>query len=323
MIQIVLVFVLIAVLVGLAIVLYLSLVRQHDHTVRFNNRVLDALGERQTLSNLLPTATPLVVSTGRTAPFWHLFVQSVGADPAWLKDYPIRWWLVPLLATIPGWITATLLSFLVGGNRLVQLSTFLPATLLFSWIVFNGIHAKQRNLLFEQFPDALDIIVRCVRVGIPVAEALRNVARDSQPPTRLEFAKLADKVSIGVPLDVALRDVATGNGIAEYQFFATALTLQARSGGAITQTLETLSEVIRKRVALKARGHALTSEARTSALVLAILPFFAAGALFLIAPAYLQGLTSTARGHGVLAMAALLLALGMLSIRLMIARVLK
>jgi tight adherence protein B len=127
--------------------------------------------------------------------------------------------------------------------------------LMLTNFVFNWFTNKRNAKLLEQFPDALGTVVRCVRVGIPMGEALRTVARDAQEPTKAEFTILADKVSIGIPLDVALRELSMRIRLTEYQFFSTALTLQARSGGGITQTLETLAEVIRKRVGLKARDY--------------------------------------------------------------------
>ena len=109
----------------------------------------------------------------------------------------------------------------------------------------------------------------------------------------------------------------------KHQFFATALTLQTRSGGGITQTLETLADVIRKRVALKARGYALTAEARTSAMILAVLPFVAGGGIFVMQRPYIVLLFSTSSGEATLGAAILLRGIGMGVIQFMISNVLK
>ena len=162
-----------------------------------------------------------------------------------------------------------------------------------------------------------------MRVGIPMGEALRTVSQDSMEPTKREFVILADKVSIGIPLDIALRELAERIKLTEYQFFATAITLQSRSGGGITQTLETLAEVIRKRVALKSRGYALTAEARMSSMVLTVLPFFAGGALYWLQPSYMKVLFTTSGGEAVLGAAILLMGAGMGVIQFMISNVLK
>ena len=134
---------------------------------------------------------------------------------------------------------------------------------------------------------------------------------------------MADKVSIGIPLDIALKELSLRIKLTEYQFFSTAVTLQSRSGGGITQTLETLADVIRKRVGLKARGYALTAEARTSAMILAVLPFLAGGAIFLMQREYIIMLFTTPSGESVLGLAILLMGMGLGTIQYMISNVLK
>ena len=86
-------------------------------------------------------------------------------------------------------------------------------------------------------------------------------------------------MSIGVTLEDALREMATRNDLQEYRFFATALALQSQTGGGLSDTLEGLADVMRKRLALTARGHALAAEAKTSIMILASLPFVSGGAL--------------------------------------------
>jgi tight adherence protein B len=195
---------------------------------------------------------------------------------------------------------------------------FIVTKALFTW--FNN---RRNAILLQQFPDALGTVVRCVRVGIPMGEALRTVALDAPEPTKAEFTILADKVSIGIPVDVALRELSIRIKLTEYQFFATAITLQLRSGGAITQTLETLADVIRKRVGLKARGYALTAEARTSSMILAVLPFIAGAALFFMQRSYILLLFDTKNGQSCLGLAILLMCIGIGSIQFLISNVLK
>ena len=141
------------------------------------------------------------------------------------------------------------------------------------------------SILYAQFPDALAMIVRAVRVGIPLSEGIHTVAREATPPTGPEFGLLYDRVAIGVTLEDALREMAGRNQLAEYRFFATALALQSRTGGGLTEALEGLADVMRRRLALKARGLALAAEAKTSIMILASLPFVSGGALGGVEPA--------------------------------------
>jgi tight adherence protein B len=253
----------------------------------------------------------------------QLAERVIGVDLNQAEAYPIKWWLVPPITLGLSWVIIDIAGHPIGHRDFLFLFGWPFCWLFVTKFVFNWLNNKRNSKLLEQFPDALNSIVRCVRVGIPMAEALRTVSRDALEPTKAEFQTLADKVTIGIPLDVALRELSTRISLTEYQFFATALTLQARSGGGITQTLETLAEVIRKRAGLKARGYALTAEARTSAMILAVLPFIAGGGIFVMQRPYIKLLFDTPSGQSCLGAAILLMAAGLGTIQYMINNVLK
>jgi len=153
---------------------------------------------------------------------------------------------------------------------------------------FNFLLLRRRKALYGQFPDCLSMIVRSVRAGVPLSEAIRIVARESQMPSSEEFGRVSGDISVGVPIAEALTSLADRNEITEFRFFATALTLQSQTGGRLGETLENLGSLVRKRMALKARGYALASEARTTAMILGGLPVLSAGALYLLNPAYVN-----------------------------------
>jgi tight adherence protein B len=233
------------------------------------------------------------------------------------SDYPVQWWLVLTLAVFLGRGISVLISMLLGKTAILAW----PVLVIFiSRSIFGMFHRRRAAALFKQFPDALGTIVRCVRVGIPVQESLRIVSKDMPQPTAQEFSRLADKVAIGVSLESALQELAARNQLAEYHFFATALSLQARTGGPLAQTLETLADVIRKRVAMRARGRALASEARTSAIVLGVLPIFAGVAIWALQPSYIDSLFLTSGGHKIFASAIALLFSGAFIMRTIIQR---
>jgi tight adherence protein B len=162
------------------------------------------------------------------------------------------------------------------------------------------------------------MIVRAIRVGIPVLEAIRIVVREAPHPTKAEFARLVDEVAVGAAIDVATATLAERNGLAEYRFFATTLALQNQTGGTLSDTLDGLADVIRKRVALKARGKALTSEARASAMVLAALPVVTGGMIYFVNPAYMTLLFVHPTGKTLFAIAVLMLGIGLFAIRTII-----
>ncbi len=321
-------------LLAVAIVLLAAITAYAMMIVKENERQEKLKGRLQ--DTVAPSARPTSqadedFSLVRTASHIEQMKQRaagiIGVDLGQAETYPIKWWLVPLIAAGVTWFLMFIASHPLGSHKLLWFFVKVFGTPVVWWMLtgfaFNWFTNRRNAKLVEQFPDALSTIVRCVRVGIPMGEALRTVAKDAMEPTKLEFTILADKVSIGVPLDVALRELGERVKLTEYQFFATAITLQARSGGGITQTLETLSEVIRKRVGLKARGYALTAEARTSAMILSVLPFFAGGAIFMMQREYIMLLFTTSGGQAVLGAAILLMCIGMGVIQFMISNVLK
>lgn len=305
----------------------ISLLRSYDRQQKLKLRMQDVIAPGDRPLKPVAEEISLTQKVSKTQEYKAKAAAFIGVDLSQAETYPIKWWLVPPL-TLALTIVAVAMAVhpLSDDKIIVFLLTYVCSPfiwLLLTKFVFNWFTNRRNAKLLEQFPDGLSTIVRCVRVGIPMGEALRTVARDAQEPTKTEFGILADKVSIGIPLDVALRELSQRIKLTEYQFFATALTLQARSGGGITQTLETLAEVIRKRVGLKARGYALTAEARTSALILSVLPFIAGIAIFVMQRQYIVMLFTTKSGESVLGIAILLMMSGMGIIQYMISNVLK
>jgi tight adherence protein B len=217
-----------------------------------------------------------------------------------LAQYPVKWWLVVGIALV-----------LARGIALLAVDVFGHIGLLtipILWVLmcrgfFGQVSGRRKKLLISQFPDALAMIVRSVRVGIPVIGAISSVGHEAQPPTSIEFARLSDELSVGVPLDEAATEMGVRNNLPEYRFFAIAIGLQARAGGGLSETLENLADLIRKRLALQERAHALSSEARTSAMILGGLPVVMGFGLWVLNPGYMAVLFDTDTGHTILAAA--------------------
>lgn len=321
--ELIVLFVFIIILLALSGVAMAAVMKSYDRAKKFDARLQDAVVPVMRHPNPVDQEVQLSRTVTRGEIIKNRAATFIGVDLQQSETYPIKWWLVPPIAAAVALVVVELASHPLG-HFLILLVIGMPIlTLMLTKFIFNRFTNKRNAKLLEQFPDALSTIVRCVRVGIPMGEALRTVARDALEPTKAEFTILADKVSIGIPLDVTLRELAMRIKLTEYQFFSTALTLQARSGGGITQTLETLAEVIRKRVGLKARGYALTAEARTSAMILSVLPFLAGGGIFVMQRPYIILLFTTKSGESVLGVAILLMATGMGIIQYMISNVLK
>ncbi len=239
-----------------------------------------------------------------------------GVDPEKAAVYPVNGWIVILLALGGAKMVQLVLTFVVGGQ--LSLLAIPVAWVFLSRSFFSWALQRHQSALLMQFPDALSMLVRSVRVGIPVLEAIRAVAREAPPPTGPAFARLIDQVSIGMPLEDAVLELAKRGGIPEYRFFATALALQTQTGGTLSETLESLADVIRKRMALKGRGKALTAEARASAAILAVLPFATGALLYFVNPNYVMQLFTDPTGRTIFGSAVISLSLGLLIIRAII-----
>jgi tight adherence protein B len=216
------------------------------------------------------------------------------------QHYPMSLIGIMLCMLGPGAIGALLASKVLGHTGWFLLPVF---DILLTRMFLGASADKVSRTLLSQFPDALAMVSRSVRVGVPVTEAVRIVGRETQTPTREEFAKAADQVAIGMDLENALLDMAERNDLAEYRFFATALALQSQTGGGLTETLETLADTIRKRENARKRGHALAAEARTSIYVLAVLPIVVGAMLFVINPDYIGLLFTDPTGQKLLGIA--------------------
>ena len=251
--------------------------------------------------------------TDRSLPTMVLSV--FGIDRSRTAHLPVRWLILLAISLAVARALVQVVVMVVGswGILLWPVLWVIVSRSLFGW--FDRRHMRA---LFNQFPDALAMIVRAVRIGIPVSQAVNGVAAESPEPTAAEFAKLANALSIGKPIDEAMIDLAERNRLPEYRFFAAALTLQNQTGGGLATTLENLADVIRQRVYARAKGYALAAEARMSALVLTILPVFTFFALLLVSPAYIMLLLKTSSGHKVFGVAVALLVIGQFCMRTLI-----
>lgn len=231
--------------------------------------------------------------------------------------YPMSWWGIALIMLAPATIGALLATKVIGQSGWFAIPFI---DVLLSRVYLVGVSEKFSRTLLSQFPDALSMVSRSVRVGVPLNEAIRVVSREGLVPTRGEFGRASDAVAIGLDLEVALGEMAERNDLPEYRFFATALSLQSQTGGGLTETLETLADTIRKREAARKRGNALAAEAKASILVLTILPIFTGIMLWFTNRSYVDILFTTAPGEKLLGIAVFLLCLGQFSMRQIIKR---
>jgi tight adherence protein B len=164
--------------------------------------------------------------------------------------------------------------------------------------VWVGWKAKKRGRQFNLlFPEAVDLIVRALRAGLPVQEAIANVSRDIKDPVGGVFRRAQQEIQLGVPIETALWRVAKTVHTDEFNFLIVAMSIQRDTGGNLAETLANLSALLRARQQLRLKIRAFTSEARATMMIMAGLPFLVGGGLFLVSPHYMGPLFTTETGQ--------------------------
>ncbi len=180
--------------------------------------------------------------------------------------------------------------------------------------------SRYQNQFLDAFPDALDLIVRAVRAGLPVNDAMQVAGREVRPPVGLEFQRTLEEMRIGIDIDEAMQHTADRIRVPDFRFFVVALKLQRRTGGSLAEILANLSSIIRRRKEIRLKARALTSEAKASATVLGLLPVVLGALLFFLNHDLMAPLLSDPRGRFMLGVAFLSLMAGITVMIVMIRR---
>ena len=186
------------------------------------------------------------------------------------------------------------------------------------WRVLGIVQGRRARRFLAVFPEALDLIVRGLRAGIPVTEAIGSIGAEVAEPVASQFRAVADSIAIGTSMEDAFNESASRVGIEDYRFFIISLAIQRETGGNLSETLSNLSDVIRKRQELRLKVRAMSSEARASGMILGALPFVAGGALLGTNPEYILILAHDPFGHILIGVAAAMLLAGILTMARMV-----
>ncbi len=155
--------------------------------------------------------------------------------------------------------------------------------------VVVGFLIKRRVAQFTaNFPDAIELMVRGLRSGLPISETVGIVGTELPDPVGIEFRNVSDKMKIGRTMEAALQETADRLGTPEFQFFVISLQIQRETGGNLAETLSNLADVLRKRAAMKLKIRAMSSESKASAYIIGALPFIVFGLIWFINGSYMQ-----------------------------------
>jgi tight adherence protein B len=222
-----------------------------------------------------------------------------------------------LLGVVTGIVLAILL-LVASGNWVVVLVGFLVGLFgLPRW--YLSYLGKKRMLRFtNEFPNALDVIVRGIKSGLPLNDCLRIIAAEAQEPVKGEFRLIVEAQTLGMPLTEAAGKLFERMPCAEANFFGIVLAIQQKTGGNLAETLANLSRVIRERRKMRDKIKAVSMEAKASAAIIGSLPPAVAGLVYLTSPGYMDALWTTDAGRAALVVCAVWMGMGVLVMRKMI-----
>ncbi|KTE02130.1 MAG: type II secretion system F family protein [Sphingopyxis sp.] len=199
--------------------------------------------------------------------------------------------------TLTQYMFASMIVFVVAtGGMLIVRAPFLMAALVglllglgLPYLVVGMTINRRVKAFNARFPDAIDLLVRGLKSGLPVTETFQVVSQELPGPVGEEFKGVVERIRIGNTMEAALQETAEMLGTPEFQFFCITIQIQRETGGNLAETLANLSDVLRKRAQMKLKIRAMSSEAKASAYIVGALPFFVFGVVWTVNPGYLAG----------------------------------
>jgi tight adherence protein B len=184
--------------------------------------------------------------------------------------------------------------------------------------VLNMARKRRQNSFLADFADAIDIIVRGLKAGLPVNDAMKVIAAETPPPVGPEFLEVVEGQRIGIPVDQGIERMYERMPLSEVSFLGIVMAIQSKTGGNLAEALGNLSKVLRDRKKMKAKIRAVSQEAKASAAIIGSLPFIILAGLSYINPNAIQPLFTTSAGNIMLACSAMWMGTGVLIMRKMI-----
>ena len=187
-------------------------------------------------------------------------------------------------------IVGLVAGFIIGAPPLAIPAIAIATGVGLPKLVLGRMTSKRQDDFTKHFAEAIDVITRGIRSGLPVGECLAVISREFDGPLGEEFTMIVEGQKLGMTLDDIMERALKRIPTADFKFFAIVLQIQRQTGGNLADTLENLSDVLRDRKRMKDKIKALSSEAKSSAAIIASLPFFVLGMLSLVNPPYVATL---------------------------------
>jgi tight adherence protein B len=200
----------------------------------------------------------------------------------------LSWTLPQYIYTSLGIAAAiTILIFLKSGALLLSLAVGMFVGAGLPHMVLNHFIKRRANDFTIKFPDAIELLVRGLRSGLPVTETLGVVAKEVPGPVGQEFKLITERIKIGKTMEDALQETADRLNMSEFSFFCITLAIQRETGGNLAETLANLADVLRKRAQMKLKIRAMSSESKASAYIVGSLPFIVFAMIWWLNPGYI------------------------------------
>ncbi|WP_421400475.1 type II secretion system F family protein [Agrobacterium fabrum] len=213
---------------------------------------------------------------------------------------------------------AAFISLIYGLSLLTAVPIAVVAALgLPRWVLAFLLKRRQKKFL-EEFPNALDVMCRSIKSGLPLNDAVRLIASDGQEPVKTEFQRVVDAQQVGIGIPQGIERMMLTMPLFEVSFFGIVINIQAQAGGNLSEALSNLSRVLRDRRKMRAKVNALSMEAKASAVIIGALPFIVMLLVHFTSPDYLSILFTDTRGHLILGASAIWMLIGIFIMRQMI-----
>ena len=210
------------------------------------------------------------------------------------------------------------IAFLLSGSLPIAAGLAFAASMgLPRWVVAYLISRRKKKFL-EEFPNSLDVMVRSIRSGLPLNDAMRMIASDGQEPVRSEFLRVVEAQQMGFSIPEACSRMTQTMPLQELSFFAIVIAIQSQAGGNLSEALGNLARVLRERKKMKAKVAALSMEAKASAAIIGALPFIVALLVYITSPHYIMILFTDPRGHLILGISGIWMSIGIFVLKNMV-----
>ena len=213
---------------------------------------------------------------------------------------------------------AGLVAILAGLQLFVALGIAFVAGAGIPRFLVNFALKRRLKKFLDELPNALDVMVRSIKSGLPLNDALRLIAAEAKDPVKTEFRRVVESQQMGLSVPDSIARMYLTVPLSEVNFFAIVIQIQAQAGGNLSEALGNLSRVIRDRKKMKAKVTALSMEAKASAVIIGALPFIVAFLVYLTSPEYMMILFTDPRGHLIMGVSAVWMSIGIFVMRNMI-----